>query len=103
MTRLFGAGRALVVGVSLGCTSSTSSVVPTPSTITWVQVWSDEFDGPAGGRVDDTKWRYETTDGCAQGNCGWGNNEKEHYTDAAENIALNGKEQLTIVARNAPA
>ena len=103
MTRFFGAARALVIGASLACTSSTSSVVPTPSTITWVQVWSDEFDGAAGARVDDTKWRYETTDGCAQSNCGWGNNEKEYYTDAAENIALNGQGQLMIVARRAPA
>ena len=29
----------------------------------WVRVWSDEFDGPAGARVDSTKWRYEIGDG----------------------------------------
>lgn len=102
MSRFFGAARALVIGAMLACSSSTSSVVPPPSTITWVQVWSDEFDGPAGARVDDTKWRYETADGCP-GNCGWGNSEKEYYTNAAENIALNGQGQLMIVARQAPA
>ena len=69
----------------------------------WVQVWSDEFDGAAGARIDSTKWSYETADGCKQGICGWGNNEKEYYTDASENIALNGQGQLTIVARRAPA
>jgi beta-glucanase (GH16 family)/pimeloyl-ACP methyl ester carboxylesterase len=69
----------------------------------WTQVWSDEFDGAAGARIDSTKWNYETTDGCKQGICGWGNNEKEYYTDASENIVLNGQGQLMIVARRAPA
>jgi len=48
-------------------------------------------------------WRYDTADGCAAGNCGWGNNEKEYYTDAPENTVLNGQGQLLIVARQAPA
>lgn len=42
-------------------------------------------------------------DGCQQGNCGWGNNEKEYYSADADNIALNGQGQLRIVARVAPA
>jgi beta-glucanase (GH16 family) len=66
-------------------------------------VWSDEFDGAAGEPIDGTKWNYETTDGCSVGICGWGNNEKEYYTDERDNIALNGAGQLTIVARRAPA
>ena len=75
----------------------------TPSTTTWTLVWSDEFDGVAGARIDGTKWGYDTTDGCNQENCGWGNNEKEYYSDAPDNIALNGRGQLMIVARRAPA
>ena len=70
-------------------TVSTPDTTPAPTT-TWVQVWSDEFDGPAGSRVDDTKWNYDLGDGCKNANCGWGNSEKEYYSDAAENIALNG-------------
>ena len=69
----------------------------------WVQVWSDEFDGPAGARIDSTKWRYDTADGCASSNCGWGNNEKEYYRTSPDNISLNGQGQLMIVARTAPA
>lgn len=65
-------------------------------------MWSDEFDGPAGARPDSTKWRPDVGDGCAQGICGWGNGEKEYYSDAAENVALNGAGQLAIVARVAP-
>jgi beta-glucanase (GH16 family) len=101
-SRFLGAALALVIGASLACTSI-ASVVSTPSTTTWTQVWSDEFDGGAGARIDSTKWGYDTTDGCSQENCGWGNNEKEYYSDAPENIALNGQGQLMIVARRAPA
>jgi beta-glucanase (GH16 family) len=81
-------------------TPPTTSTLPTT---TWVQVWSDEFDGAAGAPIDSTKWSYETADGCQQGICGWGNNEKEYYTAAPENISLDGHGQLMIVARRAPA
>jgi len=94
--------QALALGAALACAHNTPS--PT-STLPreWVQVWSDEFDGPAGARVDSTKWHYDIGDGCQQGICGWGNNEKESYTDLPENIALNGQGQLMITARHAPA
>lgn len=103
VTRIFGAARALALGVSLGCASGPSSTEATAPPIAWTQVWSDEFDGPAGTGIDGTKWSYEAGDGCAGGNCGWGNQEKEYYTDVPENISLNGQGQLMIVARTAPA
>lgn len=84
---------ALALSALLGCSAPRA----------WVLVWNDEFDGAAGGPIDTTRWRYDTADGCASGNCGWGNNEKEYYSRAAENIALNGQGQLAIVARTAPA
>jgi beta-glucanase (GH16 family) len=74
-----------------------------PPTTKWVQVWSDEFDGASGSGIDATKWDYQVADGCAEGLCGWGNSEREYYTSAPENIALNGQGQLAIVARRAPA
>jgi beta-glucanase (GH16 family) len=76
---------------------TTSTSAPAPEL---KLAWADEFDGPAGGRVDSTKWRYDLGDGCP-GNCGWGNQEKESYTSASENISLNGQGQLQIVARTA--
>ena len=94
---------SLVVTALLLSACSTAAIVSTPSPITWTQVWSDEFDGAAGASIDATKWNYQTADGCKEGICGWGNNEKEYYTDASDNISLNGQGQLMIVARTAPA
>ena len=87
-----------------GASSPRTDTTPTDTTPrTPTLVWSDEFDGPAGGRIDTSKWRYDLGDGCQSGNCGWGNREKEYYTSDPENISLNGAGQLQIVARVAPA
>ena len=52
-------------------------------------VWSDEFDGNA---LDENIWNYNT------GGNGWGNNEKQYYTNREENIRVqNG--MLEIEAR----
>ena len=98
---------------SIACSSGgTPATVPptttpppptTPPATTWTLIWSDEFDGAVGSRVDAAKWSHDLGDGCASGNCGWGNNEKEYYTDAPENVSLDGAGHLRIVARQAPA
>jgi len=94
---------AFALATMVACSGKGPATSPTPTPTKWTQVWSDEFDGPAGARIDETKWNYERTDGCPQGNCGYGNNEKEYYTDSPSNISLNGQGQLMIVARVAPA
>jgi beta-glucanase (GH16 family) len=54
-------------------------------------VWSDEFDGSA---VDTNKWEFQLGDGCAEGICGWGNNEEQYYK--AENATVaNGLLSIT--------
>ncbi|MGK7390104.1 MAG: family 16 glycosylhydrolase [Candidatus Cyclobacteriaceae bacterium M2_1C_046] len=56
-------------------------------------VWSDEFDGT---ELDLTKWEPQIGDGCAEGICGWGNNELQYYK--AENaVVSNGT--LKIIAK----
>jgi beta-glucanase (GH16 family) len=92
----------LPLGASLACARGGPSIVATTPPVEWTQVWSDEFEGPAGAPIDSTKWSYQTTDGCSVGICGWGNQEKEFYSSAPENISLNGQGQLMIVARVAP-
>ncbi len=95
---------ALAAAAALACASGAPPAPPPGPRATgeWVQVWSDEFTGPARSGIETTKWRFDTADGCAQSNCGWGNNEKEYYSASSDNITLNGQGQLQIVARVAP-
>jgi beta-glucanase (GH16 family) len=56
-------------------------------------VWADEFEGSS---LNLTKWEPQIGDGCAEGICGWGNNELQYYK--AENaVVSNGT--LKIVAK----
>ncbi len=53
-------------------------------------VWSDEFD--YSGLPDSTKWDYDV------GGHGWGNNEKQFYTEKRMDNAAVGNGMLTITA-----
>jgi len=85
-------------GVAAATTTSPPDTTK-PPTITYTQVWSDEFDGAAGASLDPAKWAFDVGDGCTAGICGWGNNEKEYYTNGPENASLDGQGHLAIVAR----
>lgn len=50
----------------------------------WELAWSDEFEGPDGSPVDSTKWT------ALVGGDGWGNQEREFYTDDPANAHLEG-------------
>lgn len=68
---------------------ATSMITVTKVDIPFKLVWSDEFNGSL---LDLSKWSYET------GGHGWGNSERQHYTNRPENIRLeNGN--LLIEAR----
>jgi len=58
----------------------------------WRLVWSDEFNGPKGSTVDESKWSFDIGGG------GWGNKELEYYTSSTRNASMNGKGQLVITA-----
>lgn len=65
----------------------------------WTLVWSDEF---AGETLDRSKWTFDLGNGFAGANGvwvpGWGNDEKQFYTDRPDNVYVkDGK--LRIVAR----
>ena len=44
---------------------------PAYASTTCEPVWEEDFTGP----LDDTVWNVVEGDGCAEGICGWGNNE----------------------------
>ncbi len=64
----------------------------------WELAWSDEFDGPAGTLPDPSVWTPEIGDGTANGIPGWGNAERQAYTDDPANLALDGEGNLVIRA-----
>jgi len=47
-------------------------------------IWSDDFD--VDGAPDPAKWSYNT----GTGQNGWGNNEKQNYTDSPNNVVVQG-------------
>ncbi len=69
---------ATLIGCGGGAETNTdaSSIDPAQPVSDWQLVWSDEFDGSA---IDNNNWTHEV-------NCwGGGNNEKQCYTENAEN------------------
>lgn len=58
-------------------------------------IWSDEFD--TSGSPDSNNWNFNIGNGCPN-ICGWGNNEKEYYTDRLENVKIEGG-ILKIIAK----
>ena len=110
-----GSSPAVVPSPSLAATSpapsSTPAPTPSPSStpvppaptgpVTWTLAWSDEFDGPAGAPPDPKTWGYDLGDGSAAGIVGWGNNEREYYTDSPDNAATDGEGHLVITVLRA--
>jgi beta-glucanase (GH16 family) len=60
-------------------------------------VWSDEFG--TGPMLDDSVWSYDLGDGCAVGNCGWGNDEFQVYTNDPANVRVEGGELIITALR----
>ena len=55
---------------------------PTYAGTTCEPVWEEDFTGP----LDDAVWNVVEGDGCAEGICGWGNNEAQSYDEAGVSI-----------------
>lgn len=60
----------------------------------WVEVWADEFENE--GLPDTSKWTYET------GGHGWGNEERQYYTEGRAKNARVEDGHLVIEAHNEP-
>ncbi|MFM7243993.1 MAG: family 16 glycosylhydrolase [Planctomycetaceae bacterium] len=57
--------------------------------------WQDEFDGTA---IKPALWTHDIGTGSQYGLIGWGNNERQYYTDRTQNASV-GNGMLTIRAR----
>jgi beta-glucanase (GH16 family) len=88
--RLAGLFAAIIAGAAMiPAIPATGADGPTIQATTF----ADEFDGPAGTRVDGSKWVTET------GNNGGNNHERQFYTNSASNASLDGQGHLVITAR----
>jgi beta-glucanase (GH16 family) len=62
---------------------------------TYKLVWADEFNTK--GTPDSTKWSYDI----GTGDWGWGNNEKEYYTNRSQNASIEkGVLKITALKEN---
>jgi len=90
------------VGVELTITAkgylstrvSSNVATITKKTRTYQQIWSEDFNGTAGGSFDTATWAAQESDGTAYRNRGWGNSEREWYlgslatTDGSGNLNI---------------
>jgi beta-glucanase (GH16 family) len=67
----------------------------------WNLVWAEEFDELAGTQPDPASWGYEIGDGTVNGIPGWGNDERQYYTDDPDNVATDGNGNLVLTVREA--
>jgi len=56
-------------------------------------LWSEEFNSKIGTKPSTKNWAYEIGGG------GWGNSERQYYTDKSANIATDGAGKLVITAK----
>lgn len=66
------------------------------STKSYVLLWNEEFDGQKGSAINPAEWNFDIGDGSNYQIPGWGNQEREYYTD--ESTALDGNSNLVIHA-----
>ncbi|MGA8045426.1 MAG: family 16 glycosylhydrolase, partial [Dermatophilaceae bacterium] len=69
---------------------------PDPGPDGWKLAWADEFDEPAGSPPNQANWAYELGDTTPDGKNGWGNEERQYYTDDPKNAATDGDGNLVI-------
>jgi beta-glucanase (GH16 family) len=85
---------AALVGTSLlQAPAQAQQQAPQAANAALATTFEDNFDGPAGQAPDAGKWRYDI------GGSGWGNDERQYYTNSTRNSAKDGNGNLVITAR----
>lgn len=70
-----------IISAKADSVSSSCTITVTKEDLPYQLVWSDEFDAAT---LDLSKWTCETGGG------GWGNKEKQYYTNRTDNVRLEG-------------
>ena len=83
---------SLLVIASMALSFFVNPVADAASKKTLKLLWSDEFNGKKGSRPSANSWSAEIGGG------GWGNSERQFYTDKAANASTDGAGRLVITA-----
>jgi beta-glucanase (GH16 family) len=83
---------SLFVALSIALTFMVNPVADAASKKTLKLLWSDEFNGKKGSLPSAKTWSREIGGG------GWGNSERQYYTDKAANASMDGAGRLIITA-----
>lgn len=86
-------GTASPTGTATPAATGTAPVTGATSP-PWKEVWSDDFNGPAGSGVNTAYWKYDT------GNGVFGTSEVETMTSSPSNVHLDGHGDLDIVMQD---
>ena len=84
----YGSNSGKAISVDLLDNQTTTTAQTSPGQ--WQLVWSDEFDDAGGVGPNPNVWSHEIGDGTLNGIPGWGNSEREFYTDSLDNAATDG-------------
>jgi beta-glucanase (GH16 family) len=83
---------SLFVALSIALTFMVNPAADAATKKTLKLLWSDEFNGKKGSLPSSKTWSREIGGG------GWGNSERQYYTDKAANASMDGAGRLVITA-----
>ena len=92
MRKVLLAPTSLFVALSIALTFMVNPVADAATKKTLKLLWSDEFNGKKGSLPSSKTWSREIGGG------GWGNSERQFYTDKAANASMDGAGRLVITA-----
>ena len=84
---------SILMAVSVALTFFVNPVADAATKKSLKLLWSDEFNGKKGSAPSAKNWSREIGGG------GWGNSERQYYTDKASNASMDGAGRLVITAK----
>ncbi|MGI9225985.1 MAG: glycoside hydrolase family 16 protein [Candidatus Nanopelagicaceae bacterium] len=84
---------SICAALSVAVAASVTPVANAAPKKTLKLLWSDEFNGKKGTLPSSKTWSFEIGGG------GWGNSERQYYTNKAANAAMDGSGRLVITAK----